>query len=360
MLELVHVSKAIDGETAIDDACLTLTSDAINILLGPTRAGKTSLMRLMAGLDAPDTGDIRFAGESVLGVAVQKRQVAMVYQQFINYPSLSVFDNIASPLRLARLAKPLIEARVKDAAALLGIDKLLERTPQQLSGGQQQRVALARALVKEAKLVLLDEPLANLDYKLREELRSQLPGLFAEQGALLVYATTEPLEALQLGGQTCVLHEGRVRQFGATLDVFQRPQDIITASVFSDPPLNTAAVRKRGDCVSLGSGVLPLTAASSSLGDGDYILGVRPYHLGLERRNAGQLALAGEVSATELSGSESFIHFDFDGGSWLALVHAIVLLGQGEKAQFFLDPEDVYLFHSDGQLAHYPARAGYC
>jgi glycerol transport system ATP-binding protein len=357
MLELVHVSKALDGETAIDDACLTLTSDSINILLGPTRAGKTSLMRLMAGLDAPDAGDIRFAGESVLGKAVQQRQVAMVYQQFINYPSLRVFDNIASPLRLARLSKTVIAARVNDAATLLGIDKLLDRTPQQLSGGQQQRVALARALVKRAKLVLLDEPLANLDYKLREELRSQLPDLFAEQGALLVYATTEPLEALQLGGRTCVLHEGRVRQFGATLDVFQRPQDIITASVFSDPPFNTAAVRKLGDSITLGSGQFALPTSSATLGDGNYILGVRPYHLGLEQRSAGQLALPGQVSATELSGSESFIHFDFDGGSWLSLVHAIVPLGQGDRARFFLDPKDIYLFHSDGRLAHCPARA---
>ena len=172
MLELSHVSKRVDGEVSIDDVSLTLTSDSINILLGPTLSGKTSLMRLMAGLDQPDSGEIRFDGKSVLGVPVQKRNVAMVYQQFINYPSLTVFENIASPLRVARLDKQAVEQQVKQTADLLKISDLLQRTPAQLSGGQQQRVALARALVKRADLVLLDEPLANLDFKLREELRA--------------------------------------------------------------------------------------------------------------------------------------------------------------------------------------------
>ena len=184
MLELIHVSKLVDGEIVIDDACLTLSSDQINILLGPTLSGKTSLMRLMAGLDAPSSGDIRFDGKSVVGLPVQRRNVAMVYQQFINYPSLTVFENIASPLRVAKLDKRSIIGKVHEAAGLLKISNLLDRTPAQLSGGQQQRVALARALVKQANLVLLDEPLANLDYKLREELRYELPRLFAEQGAV--------------------------------------------------------------------------------------------------------------------------------------------------------------------------------
>ena len=214
MLELVEVSNVVDGETTIDDVSLSLSDDGINILLGPTLSGKTSLMRIMAGLDKPSAGDVLFEGESVLGVAVQQRNIAMVYQQFINYPSLTVFDNIASPLRVAKMDKRAIEQRVQEAAHTLQIGELLTRTPDQLSGGQQQRVALARAFAKRARLVLLDEPLANLDYKLREELRSELPRLFAEQGAILVYATTEPLEALQLGGKTALLHEGRLVQHG--------------------------------------------------------------------------------------------------------------------------------------------------
>jgi glycerol transport system ATP-binding protein len=142
----------------------------------------------------------------VTGVSVRRRSVAMVYQQFVNYPSLTVYENIASPLRVAGVPRAEIDARVREAARFLRLEELLQRLPGQLSGGQQQRTALARALVKRAELVLLDEPLANLDYKLREELREELPKVFAQSGAILVYATTEPMEALLLGGVTIMLH----------------------------------------------------------------------------------------------------------------------------------------------------------
>src|SRR5262249_46377990 len=155
-----------------------------NILLGPTHSGKTSLMRLMAGLDRPTSGDIRFNGESVVGVPVQQRNVAMVYQEFINYPAMTVYDNIASPLRIAKVDKDTIDAEVRKAAELMKLIPYLGRTPLSLSGGQQQRTALARAIVKNADLVLLDEPLANLDYKLREELRAELPKIFERSGAI--------------------------------------------------------------------------------------------------------------------------------------------------------------------------------
>ncbi len=154
----------------------------MNVLLGPSRAGKTTLMRLMAGLDQPTSGRILVDGKDATGVPVGKRSVAMVYQQFMNYPSLTVYENIASPLRVAKLKPDEIDRRVQDAARLLGLESLLERLPHQLSGGQQQRTAIARAIVKRADLVLLDEPLANLDYKLREELREELPSILKEAG----------------------------------------------------------------------------------------------------------------------------------------------------------------------------------
>ena len=191
--------------TIIDRVSLTLERGSMNVLLGPTLAGKTTLMRLMAGLDQPSSGRLLLDGKDVTGLHVRKRSVAMVYQQFVNYPSLTVFENIASPLRVARLPKAEIETRVREAARLLRLEPMLQRLPAQLSGGQQQRTAIARALVKRADVVLLDEPLANLDYKLREELRDQLPPIFASTNAILVYATTEPTEALLLGGQTATL-----------------------------------------------------------------------------------------------------------------------------------------------------------
>ena len=355
MLELIQVGKVVDGEATIDDVNLSLSSDGINILLGPTLAGKTSLMRIMAGLDKPSTGDILFNGQSVLGVPVQQRNVAMVYQQFINYPSLTVFENIASPLRVAKVDKNAIKQQVQAAAEVLQINDLLQRTPDQLSGGQQQRVALARAFAKRAGLVLLDEPLANLDYKLREELRSILPRLFAEQGAILVYATTEPLEALQLGGKTAVMHEGRVIQHGNTIDVFQRPANIRAAGVFSDPPLNTVVVEKSGGQLSLVDQSFALSGHATELADGTYSLGIRPHHVSLQASGSHTVAINGIVTVNEISGSESFIHFDFAGGSWVALVEGIQTVGLNDSLPLYLNPEKFYYFHNDGQLALAPA-----
>src|SRR5579862_5809678 len=233
---LDHVTRTVDGVETIRDVSLTLEKGTLSVLLGPTLSGKTSIMRLLAGLDKPATGKVLVDGKDVTGFDVRRRSVAMVYQQFINYPSLTVYENIASPLRVQGKPRAEIEKRVQEAARLLKLEPYLDRTPLQLSGGQQQRTAIARALVKGASLVLLDEPLANLDYKLREELREELPRIFALTGAVLVYATTEPTEALLLGGKTATLYQGRVTQFGPTLEVYRRPVDLVTANAFSDPP----------------------------------------------------------------------------------------------------------------------------
>ena len=174
-LELTEVAKSVGGEVHIHPTSLILEEGSFNVLLGTTLAGKTTLMQLMAGLDRPSGGTIRFKGADVTGVAVQKRNVSMVYQQFINYPHLSVYENIASPLRVARYDDAKIKQRVGAAAELLRLTPMLQRRPAELSGGQQQRTAIARALVKDSEMILLDEPLANLDYKLREELRDELP-----------------------------------------------------------------------------------------------------------------------------------------------------------------------------------------
>src|SRR5919205_109161 len=257
-LELRHVTKKVNGETHIGDVSLTFAHGTLNILLGPTLSGKTSLMRLMAGLDAPTSGKVFFDGRDVTGVPVRRRSVAMVYQQFINYPNLTVYENIASPLRVAGIAKAELDRRVREAAALIKLTPLLDRKPLELSGGQQQRTALARAIVKRADLVLLDEPLANLDYKLREELREELPRIFSATGAIFVYATTEPVEALLLGGSTATLSEGRITQFGPTVGVYRRPNSLETARIFSDPPINTLAMTKRGGMLAASAGALNL------------------------------------------------------------------------------------------------------
>ncbi len=246
MLELRNLSKKVGSSIHINDVSLKLEKGSLNVLLGSTLSGKTSLMRLMAGLDRPTSGEILMDGKSVLKTPVQKRNIAMVYQQFINYPAFSVYENIASPMRVAGVDKKTIDVKVREAADLMKLTPYLDRGVLNLSGGQQQRTALARALVKGAELVLLDEPLANLDYKLREELRVELPRIFAETGAIFIYATTEPQEALLLGGRTATLHEGCVTQFGQTIDVYNNPSNLETAQTFSDPPMNVIPMQKKG------------------------------------------------------------------------------------------------------------------
>ena len=350
-LILDGVSKVVSGQTHIHSTDLTLEKGTMNVLLGPTLAGKTSLMRLMAGLDAPTTGRILWNGENVTGQRVQDRRVAMVYQQFINYPSMSVRDNIASPMKLMGVDRAEIERRVSEVAEMMRLTPMLDRRPLELSGGQQQRCALARALVKNAGLVLLDEPLANLDYKLREELRAEIPRIFEESGAIFVYATTEPEEALLLGGNTATLWEGRVTQFGATPAVYRRPVDATTARVFSDPPMNFLRVRKTGGTLSFGDGQsAPVPDAASGLTDGDYLAGFRPNHVVLDRPVEGEMTFRTKLAVTEITGSETFVHLDHHGERWVGLVHGIRVLKPGQELVIHLDPAHVYVFTEDGAL----------
>ncbi|MBB4039234.1 glycerol transport system ATP-binding protein [Microvirga flocculans] len=351
-LVLDGVSKTVGAAKHIDNVHMTLERGSLNVLLGATLAGKTSLMRLMAGLDAPTEGRILFDGKDVTGWPVQRRSVAMVYQQFINYPSLSVYENIASPLRVSGLPQKETDARVRDAARLLKLEPYLDRKPLNLSGGQQQRTAIARALVKRADLVLLDEPLANLDYKLREELREELPRVFSASGAIFVYATTEPSEALLLGGNTATLSEGRVTQFGPTPQVYRRPQDLTTARVFSDPPLNTLKVIKTGGSAILSTGgEVRATGPLAAVPDGDYTLGFRAHHLTLDPKGGDEIAIPAVVSVAEITGSESYIHLDASEHRLVALVPGVRRLEPKSPVTAYLDPHRLFLFDAQGRLA---------
>ena len=348
-LELQNIVKRVGVETHIHDTSLTLEKGGFNVLLGATNAGKTSLIKMMAGLERPTSGKILMDGADVTAVSTRKRNVSLVHQFFVNYPHMIVFENIASPLRVAGVPKSEIAGRVEAAADILKLRPMLNRKPQELSGGQQQRTALARAIVKESDLVLLDEPLANLDYKLREELRDQLPELFAGRGAIVVYATSEPAEALMLGGATATVHEGRVTQFGPTADVYRKPQDQVTAEVFSDPPMNFAAVEKRGEEIRLGGVRWAAAGAAASLADGDYTVGLRPHHVS---PSVGEgVALKGVVQVTELSGSESVAHFAVDQGVWVSQAPGVHAFEIGEAHEFRFDPAACYYFGPDGRLA---------
>jgi glycerol transport system ATP-binding protein len=347
-LELRNVSKLAGSEVHIFPTDLKLEDQGFNILLGTTLAGKTTLMQLMAGLQRPSSGTVWFRGKDVTGVAVQQRNASMVYQQFINYPNFTVYENIASPLRVAGVPDAEIRTRVAAVADLLRLTPMLERRPAELSGGQQQRTALARALVKDADLVLLDEPLANLDFKLREELRDELPKLLSGRGCTVVYATTEPSEALLLGGHTAALEKGRVVQFGETGRVYRDPDNLSAAAIFSEPPINQAIVTKAGNDFTLADLSWPAPLALRAAPDGQYTLALRPHHVTTSRRKESDVPLSGQVLVTEISGSESVIHFAMQGGTWVSQSHGVHRLGVGSIGNFFADLTEAMLFAHDG------------
>jgi glycerol transport system ATP-binding protein len=339
------------------------------VLLGPTLSGKTTLMRLIAGLDKPSEGRVIADGVDVTGVPVRERHLAMVYQQFINYPSMSVFENIASPLRIAgKLTEQQMRERVHAMAERLHISAYLDRSPAALSGGQQQRCALARALIKEAGLLLLDEPLVNLDYKLREELRRELSDLFSTGSTTVVYATTEPLEALQLGGQTLLMHEGQVLQHGPTLSVFSQPCSVTAARTFSDPPINLFEAKitdgvahlfeaKITDGVAhlLDDIQIPLVAKQQSrLGGQNRVqLGLRAHSLYAASR-AGDFALTCRVDLAEISGSETFVHLTRGALSIVAQLPGVHDLALGSASTMHFQPADLFIFSADGALIYAP------
>jgi len=359
-LVLDHVSKTVAGEAHLVDINLTLEPGTMNVLLGHTGAGKTSLLRLIAGLDRPTQGTLRQRDVDITRLPSRARSVALVYQQFINYPSLTVHDNIASPLRLRGVRDA--GARVLELARLLRIEDLLARLPGQLSGGQQQRVAIARALAKGAEVVLLDEPLVNLDYKLREDLRDELRALFGVERpdgrpATVIYATTDPAEALALGGSTILVHHGRILQHAPALEVYHRPASVVAARVFSDPPMNivdgvvrdgvielvdeiripVGAQRTRSDGGAYRSGGAAVGAHLAGLADGPYRFGIRASDCRLHQAPEGHVAVRARVELSEISGSETFVY----------------LRGAGELARFIVQEDGVFHHQLDDELTFY-------
>ena len=352
------VERRLDGEIHLADINLALTPGRLHVLVGRTGAGKTSLLRVIAGLDRPSAGRVMVNGRDARTIPLNKRKVAFVYQQFVNYPSFTVFENIAAPLRRAGLARAAIDARVRETAALLHIDHLLDRLPAALSGGQQQRVAIARALVKDADVLLLDEPLVNLDYKLREELRSELRAIFRRSGRLVVYTTTEPVEAMQMGGTTILMDEGRIIQEGEAIEVYRRPASLKAAEIFSDPPMNLVPARLDGDRLSLAGVTVPRPAHMAEAAEGPAFVGLRPSQLaiGLEGAPTG-IALSGAVTLAEVNGSETFVHIEAGNALWIAERHGVHPTAPGTPVIAAIDPDRLYLFAPAGHLVAVPPTA---
>ena len=353
-LTLKDVDKVVGQEIYLEDINLHLKPGSRNVILGRTLAGKTTLLRIMAGLDRPSRGQVIVNGKDVTGQFVRNRNVAMVYQQFINYPSLSVYNNIASPLKLAGYNKKEIDRRVNETARMLHLEEMLDRIPAELSGGQQQRIAIARALAKDADLLLLDEPLVNLDYKLREELREELQDIFKKREAIVVYTTTEPTEALMLGGNIVVMNEGRILQTGPTPDVYHNPDTLKVAEVFSDPPINFMNGTIGENCIHLGTEIACQNGCFQKLPDDNYIVGVRSNHLSLSRKDDNDIESHAEVELTEINGSETFIHLHHNDSKLVVQEHGIISRKTGEDVSVYVNPQRFFIYNEDGELVASP------
>jgi len=352
-LELKRVEKKVGQNTHIYRTDLSFQKNSINILLGSTLAGKTTLMQIMAGLDKPTNGEIWFDNKNVTGMAVQKRNVSMVYQQFINYPNFTVFDNIASPLKITGIGSDEIKKKVGEVAELLKLSGMLNKKPNELSGGQQQRTALARALVKDSGLILLDEPLANLDFKLREELREELPRLFENRECIVVYATTEPSDALLMGGNTATLMEGKVIQYGKTIDVYNKPSNLMSAKVFSDPPMNVSDIKKTGDTFSLLNDSVKWKSSGIKIKDGNYKVGIRPHNITTYKEGNNSVEIKGKVLISELSGSESLIHFRNSDSDWVSLSNGTHQMNVGQEAKLYMNVDEFMYFDENNKLVNH-------
>ena len=321
-------------------------------MLGRTLAGKTTLLRVIAGLQEPDQGDVRLDGVPLSWRPVWRRDVAMVYQQFINYPHLSVVDNVAFPLLRAGWSKSEAKARAEAVLASIGLSGFEARRPGQLSGGQQQRVALARALARRAEILLLDEPLVNLDFKLREQLREEFRGLLSgDDKGIILYTTTDPAEAMILGREMLVLHEGRLLQVGAPAHVFDQPASMAVAAIVTDPPMNfvegaieDGAVRLRGGlALSLPQHMRGLTMGS--------------YHFGFRANEAAigdSAGIDGTLILADAAGSETILHIDTPLGPLVIQLEGIHSLRIGVTVRVDIDGRRLFAFTADGTLAAAP------
>ena len=288
------------------------------------------------------------------------RDVAFVYQEFVNYPSMTVFNNIAAPLRRReKQSAAAVKTRIREVAELLGLTPFLDRRPEELSGGQQQRVAIARALARETRVLLLDEPLANLDYKLREELRGELDRIFRERDSVVIYSTSEPVEALTLGGRTAVMHEGRVLQVGSAVEAYHHPVSKTIARVFSDPPMNLLDCEIRQGGLILPSGhEVSRPEHFGPLDDGPITVGLRPHMVSLDDPHGDSFEVGGVLLLAELTGSATYLHVRSGAeGTLIAEVSGVHSLPIGEHLQLFIRPAALFAFDgATGALVASPER----
>ena len=310
-VEFERVGKQFPGQaaSAVQDLSLDVADGELLVVLGPSGCGKTTALRMLAGLEEPDAGDIRIGGRSVVGLEPKDRDIALVFQQYALYPHLSVRDNILYPLKVQKISKAEREERMRRAADLLGLAHMLDRKPAQLSGGEQQRVALGRAIVREPRAFLMDEPLSNLDAKLRTHMRTEIKALQRQLGVTTFFVTHDQAEAMTLADRIAVMSAGRLQQLGTPDEVYATPANLFVAEFIGSPPMNVLPATRQGDAlIAEGGWRIPAPAgAREARTNGSVKVGLRPeaIRLGLEPEPDAHPA---EVFLSEPLGSEVIVN----------------------------------------------------
>ena len=353
-IAVFNIEKSYEATPALHDVSMEIEDGAFVTLLGATGAGKTTLLRIMCGIDRPDRGRVLYDGTDVTRVPVQKRNVAMVYQEFVNYPSMTIYENIASPLRVSktRYAKADIDQKVRHNAELLGLTGVLGHYPEEVSGGQKQRTAIARALVKDTRFVFLDEPLANLDYKLREELRGELKTLLTHKGGAVVYATPEPVDALSMSTHVAYLQDGRVLQYGALQEVYRNPASVEVGAYFSYPTMNimeadVTTERERTFLRISEEIAIDATPFRDRLQHGQYLVGIRAYNLYTAKKGENLIPFTATVELTEELGSDTELHVRHEGRLFVVLMQEVARFPIGNQITVYMDPSRLFLFDKE-------------
>ncbi|RLE72424.1 MAG: sugar ABC transporter ATP-binding protein, partial [Thermoprotei archaeon] len=316
MVEVVlkHVTKKFGKVVAVDDLSLEVRDKEFVVLLGPSGCGKSTTLRLIAGLEKPDSGEIWIGDKLVNDVDPTRRNVAMVFQSYALYPHMTVYGNIEFPLKMAGVPKKERKKKVLETAEFLGISELLDRKPSQLSGGQQQRVALARALVREPQVFLMDEPLSNLDAKLRVKMRFELRKLQKKLGITTIYVTHDQVEAMTMADRIAVMNAGKLQQYGTPEEIFYKPSNIFVAGFVGSPPMNFVkgkVVSEEALVFDVGIFKLKIPNIYQKLAGSEYVLGFRPQHVVVSATPSEDL-VEGYVVGVEKLGVETYAHIYYE------------------------------------------------
>lgn len=345
-VELTGINKSFDKKTILSDISLTVEDKEFCVLVGASGCGKSTLLRMIAGLETPDTGEIVIGGKVSNDVLPKDRNIAMVFQSYALYPHLSVYDNIAFPLKIKKLSKKQIEEKVLHAAEILGLYEYLKRKPKELSGGQRQRVALGRAIVREPEVFLMDEPLSNLDAKLRVQMRTEIKKLHEELDTTFIYVTHDQTEALTMGDKIVILNEGKIQQTGTPEEIFNFPANSFVATFMGNNPMNIFPATVNDDVLCFDRVMVSLNDFTRKLigGRKKILVGIRPENFAVFRETILPTGIRIHVDVTnvETMGGEKNVHFMLGDTDVTAKINSKVNIGT--IADFTIEPADFHFF----------------